>query len=155
MWSDVDEEGRVIKIQRTGGYQQDGVGWQVGKPKIKAGCREIPLTKKAKRILQQQKEKVEKIKEIPNEFFNYVFLSSGGKPIPTSNYNKGLCRVCKVAGVRRISVHVLRHTFATMCAEAGMLPKTLQYIMGHASITMTMNIYVHATTSAIAEGILH
>ena len=41
--------------------------------------------------------------------------------------------------------YVLRHTFATRCIEAGMKPKTLQYILGHSNIGITMNLYVHIT----------
>ena len=48
--------------------------------------------------------------------------------------------------------HTMRHTFCTRMANAGMNPKALQYIMGHASILMTLNYYVHATfNSAKAE----
>jgi integrase len=42
-------------------------------------------------------------------------------------------------------MHSLRHTFATRCIEAGMKPKTLQEILGHSTIAMTMNKYVHTT----------
>ena len=42
-------------------------------------------------------------------------------------------------------MHVLRHTFATRCIEAGMIPKTLQTILGHSNISITMNLYVHTT----------
>lgn len=42
-------------------------------------------------------------------------------------------------------MHTLRHTFATRCAEAGMKPKALQNILGHANINITMNVYVHLT----------
>lgn len=49
------------------------------------------------------------------------------------------------ADIDRFSMHVLRHTFATRCIEAGMLPKTLQKIMGHSNIGITMNLYVHIT----------
>lgn len=42
-------------------------------------------------------------------------------------------------------MHTLRHTFATRCIEAGMKPKTLQQILGHSNITITMNLYVHIT----------
>ena len=41
--------------------------------------------------------------------------------------------------------HTLRHTFCTNMANAGMNPKALQYLMGHANITMTLNYYAHAT----------
>ena len=43
-------------------------------------------------------------------------------------------------------MHTLRHTFATRCIEADMRrPKTLQQILGHSSINITMNLYVHVT----------
>ena len=50
-----------------------------------------------------------------------------------------------------ITPHSLRHTFCTNYANAGMNPKALQYIMGHANIAMTLNYYAHADyTSAKA-----
>ena len=42
-------------------------------------------------------------------------------------------------------MHTLRHTFVTRCIEAGTKPKTLQQILGHSSINITMNLYVHVT----------
>ena len=42
-------------------------------------------------------------------------------------------------------MHVLRHTFATRCIEANMRPKTLQVILGHSNVGITMNLYVHVT----------
>ena len=41
--------------------------------------------------------------------------------------------------------HIFRHTFATRCIEAGMKPKTLQMLLGHSNIGITMNLYVHTT----------
>lgn len=48
-------------------------------------------------------------------------------------------------GIDRFSMHVLRHTFGTRCFEGGMKPKTIQKIMGHSNIGITMNLYVHVT----------
>lgn len=45
--------------------------------------------------------------------------------------------------MKRFSMHVLRHTFVTRCIEAGMKPKTLQGLLGHFNISITMNLYVH------------
>ena len=51
-----------------------------------------------------------------------------------------------------MTTHTMRHTFCTRMANAGMNPKALQYIMGHANIVMTLNYYAHATFhSAQAE----
>jgi integrase len=43
----------------------------------------------------------------------------------------------------RISPHVCRHTYCSNMAKAGMNPKTLQYLMGHSDIGVTLNIYTH------------
>ena len=43
------------------------------------------------------------------------------------------------------SAHTFRHTFATRCIEAGILPKTVQRYLGHAALQMTMDLYVHVT----------
>ena len=50
-------------------------------------------------------------------------------------------------------MHVLRHTFATRCIESGMRPKTLQMILGHSNIGITMNLYVHVTDDEKAREI--
>lgn len=42
-------------------------------------------------------------------------------------------------------MHVLRHTMATRCIEGNMHPKTLQVILGHSNVGITMNLYVHVT----------
>ena len=51
----------------------------------------------------------------------------------------------------RITPHVLRHTFCTRMAERGMNPKTMQYLMGHADITVTLNVYTHASYTKVAD----
>lgn len=56
-----------------------------------------------------------------------------------------LTNVTKEAGLPRLTMHALRHTFATRCIEAGMRPKTLQVLLGHSSVDFTMNLYVHVT----------
>ena len=45
----------------------------------------------------------------------------------------------------RKNFHILRHTFATRCIETGIDIKTLSEILGHSSVNITMNRYVHPT----------
>lgn len=63
-------------------------------------------------------------------------------------YNK-----CHEEAIPKVTTpHTLHHTFCTNLANAGMNPKALEYIMGHANINMTLNYYAHATSdSALAE----
>ena len=49
------------------------------------------------------------------------------------------------AQFKPLSPHTLRHTFVTRCIERGMNPKTLQIILGHSTIQLTMNLYCHVT----------
>ena len=54
-------------------------------------------------------------------------------------YNK-----CHDKPLPNVTPHTCRHTFCTRMANQGMNPKSLQYIMGHSSMTMTMGYYAHA-----------
>ena len=86
-----------------------------------------------------------KIKVIPMEWADQVFLCRKGEPVKNSTYDTALFKLCDNVGIKRFSMHILRHTFATRCIEAGMMPKTLQKILGHSNIGITMNLYVHIT----------
>lgn len=144
-WEDIDLENRTMKIQRTMEYRYKVGEWRVGPPKSKSGYRTIPLTNEAIRILENQKAKNRSLKVIPIEWKDTVFLCRKGTPVKNSTYDTGLFKYCDRAGIPRFSMHVLRHTFATRCIEGGMKPKTLQKILGHSSIGITMNLYVHIT----------
>ncbi len=50
-----------------------------------------------------------------------------------------------------VTPHVARHTFCSNCAAAGMAPKTLQVIMGHSSIEVTLNVYTHLESGDVKE----
>ncbi len=97
------------------------------------------------RILKNQRAKNSELKVIPIEWSDTVFLCRNGTPVKNSTYDTGLMKYCDRANIPRFSMHVLRHTFATRRNEAGMKPKTLQHILGHSNIGITMNLYVHIT----------
>lgn len=144
-WEDVDWVNKTIKISRTMEYRYPVGEWRVGPPKSQSGYRTIPLTDEAIRILRAQKEKNKKTKLVPIEWAEHVFLCRKGKSVKNSTYDTSLFKICETAGIKRFSMHVLRHTFATRCIEGGMYPKTLQKILGHSNIGITMNLYVHIT----------
>ena len=144
-WSDIDFKKRTLKVERSMEYRYKVGEWRVGESKSKSGFRTIPLTAEAIRILKEQKRKNSNIDIISMEWADTVFLCRKGTPVKNSTYDSNLFKICDKAGIDRFSMHVLRHTFATRCIEAGMLPKTLQKIMGHSNIDITMNLYVHIT----------
>ena len=56
--------------------------------------------------------------------------------------NSAFKRICKNAGITKpVNTHMLRHTFATRCIEAGVDLPVLQKLMGHANIETTINTY--------------
>lgn len=144
-WSDIDWEKRVIHIQRSMEYRYSVGEWRIGEPKSKSGYRDVPLTEEAVAILKRQKEKLKETKVINMQFKEHVFLCRKGEPTKNSAYDTSLFKLCDKAGIRRFSMHVLRHTTATRCIEGGMRPKTLQVILGHANVGITMILYVDVT----------
>lgn len=146
-WDDMDFANRIIHIRRNVTYDSRNNRFITGELKTKSGLRDIPMTRTAYNLLMDIKhmQSNRKQKIVSFEFSDHVFLNSNNRLIINSNYDKFLDRLCRKAGIERISMHTLRHTFATRCIESGMKPKTLQKILGHANISMTMNLYVHVT----------
>ena len=57
--------------------------------------------------------------------------------------DREIARICKRTGIEKFTMHAFRATFATRCIEAGINPRTVQELLGHADFGMTMNLYGH------------
>lgn len=146
-WDDVDFSKNIISVNKTM-YQDVDRKIKVGSPKSQTSIRKIPMTGEAKRLLISQKEKNSQLKVMDFRYANHVFLNTHGRLNTRNSVNSLLREYCKKYNVESFSMHSLRHTYATRCIEAGIRPKTLQVIMGHSSINITMNLYVHTTDEA-------
>ena len=138
-WEDIDFRSKTIQIRRSMEYRYSAKEWHIGEPKSKSGYRTIPLTEEAVAILNKQKEKNKWISEISKEWEEFVFLCRKGTPVNNSTYDTALFKICDKAQIPRFSMHILRHTFAAGCIEAGMKPKPLQMLLGHSNIGISMN----------------
>ncbi len=168
-WSDIDFSNRTIYVNRTLAYTKcrDESNPKYGrkffefhKPKTLKGKRKIPMTLKACRILERQKickNNIKKRGEKPLEGFeDLVFVTSRNTPV---DYTSALSVMRTISdrmaegidGFEPITPHALRHTFATRCIERWMNPKTLQAIMGHSDISITMNLYCHVTDDTLVS----
>mgnify|MGYP000089718865 len=82
---------------------------------------------------------------------NFLFLNQKGMPMVACNYTSALKNIVRKYNkyheepLPKITPHILRHTFCTRLAQKNMNPKNLQYIMGHSSIMITLNLYAHAS----------
>lgn len=138
-WGDIDFNGRFISIQRS--FSR----YQLGTPKS-GKSRRVDMSKQLTEILldllKQRKEK--KLREGWKEFPEWVFINSKGKPLRDTNWReKVFDRALAKAGMRKIRVHDLRHTYASLLIQNG---ESLAYVkeqMGHSSIKITVDVYGH------------
>ena len=135
----------AIRITKTVTRTEAG-GYEIGKEtKTAAGTRTIPLNADALKAWEGQREiNAALYGDRVINLSEPVFKSPRGALIMSSSVNADICRICRAAGMQRFSVHAFRDTFATRCVESGMQVKTLQEIMGHTDINMTLGLYAHA-----------
>ncbi len=151
-WDCVDLSNREIRIEKTLEYRYSRKMWQWGPVKTKQGNRTIKLTDKAYEILKALKDTPSKVNEnTPDEFKNVVFLNRTGFPTKNSTYDSALAKRCEKAEVKKLSMHDLRHTFATRFCEISTDYKRLSRMLGHSSIKITVDTYVHETNESIEE----
>ena len=162
-WSDIDFMNRTIYVNRTLVYIKsddkdspnfDKWGFEFHEPKTEKGRRKIPMTLKAYQILKKQllwKRSIEvKGYEAPEGYEDLVFTTTKNTPISPRDTTVVMKFITERIRKKRpdfelVTPHTLRHTFATRCIERGMNPKTLQIILGHSTIQLTMNLYCHVT----------
>ncbi len=141
-WCDVDLEAGAILIartvSRTKSFQDGGGRTQllVGMPKSKKSIRKIPLPTFLIKLAGELKG---------NCVNEDVFVISGSNnPIDPRTYQKLFKRLLTVAGVKNLKFHTIRHTFATRALELGVDIKTISEILGHADVSITLNVYAHS-----------
>ena len=72
-----------------------------------------------------------------------VFTSGIGTPLLGGNLNRAFKATLRRPGLPEIRFHDLRHTCATLLLRQGVNPKYVQELVGHADITLTLNVYSH------------
>ena len=135
-------------------------GYYIETPKTDSGFRQVPMSAAAYEAFQRVVKNRRGGKAIEVDGYkDFLFLNRDGLPKVAVNYDAMFkCLAKKFNKCHQeplppvMTPHTMRHTFCTRMANAGMNPKALQYIMGHANIVMTLNYYAHATFhSAQAE----
>ena len=146
-WSDIDLDNGVIDVNKTLNNRIE-----INSPKSMASYRQISIDKATILMLKQYKNRQQvKAWELKKKK-KIVFSNFTGKYFDPNNIRNQLYKHFKNAGVPNVRFHGLRHTHATLMLNAGMSPKDLQHRLGHSNITMTLNIYVHATKEGAKQG---
>ena len=137
-WADIDLNAKVLFIRRTvqrvksynNGIQKTKI--IVSTPKSDTSFREIPIPNFLVRYLQMfQKDN------------HCYFLSGKEKLIEPRTYQYRYKKILSQVGIKSHNYHQLRHTFATNCIQNGFDIKTLSVILGHKTVNMTLNRYIH------------
>ncbi|MCR5273094.1 MAG: site-specific integrase [Lachnospiraceae bacterium] len=147
--SDLDMENRVINIDHQ--LVRVGMTLYVQSTKTNAGTRKLPMTQEVYECFQaiiEDREKPKKEKMVGGRT-GFLYLDKNGLPEVAMHWEhrfrnmvKRYNEIYKVQ-MPKITPHICRHTYCSNMARARMNPKTLQYLMGHSEIGVTMNTYTH------------
>ena len=170
-WKNVDFIHKVINVHSTLKYSKEK-GYYKDTPKTLSSDRSIPMLEGVYKCIKEQKRKQaeNKIRHVNiyhgvEGLEDLVFTTDTGMPISYDALNVDMKKITKninedgIALNRKkpeiifphISPHTLRHVFATRGLENGITPKVMQEILGHSSITMTLDLYSHVLPDFKAE----
>ncbi|MCM1252404.1 MAG: site-specific integrase [Clostridium sp.] len=148
--SDIDLKNRKINVDHQL-QRSSRMEYLIEDTKTNAGTRVLPMTDEVyacfKTIIQNRAD-------IKNEPMiagrtGFLYLDKNGMPMVALHWEKYFEHIVekynKIYKVQmpKVTPHVCRHTYCSNCARAGMNPKTLQYLMGHSDIGVTLNVYTH------------
>lgn len=148
--SDIDFKQGILNVdhqlQRTRNMQ-----YMIETPKTACGTRRIPMTEEVaeafKRIISNRPKP--KIEPMIDGYTGFLFLDKNEMPMVALHWEKyfqfAVEKHNKIFKIQlpKITPHICRHTYCSNMAKSGMNPKTLQYLMGHSDIGVTLNTYTH------------
>ena len=167
-WEDCDFAEETISINHSLLYRQKeprgACEFMVSTPKTETGIRVIPMATEVKRALEQERQfqtEVCPANIMIDGYSNFIFTSQTGGILSPHTVNRAIERIrtaynsqeTELANQEQrepqllphFSAHTLRHTFCARFCEHETNLKVIQEIMGHASITTTMDVYNHVT----------
>ena len=144
-WSDVDFDSCLINVNRTvlrirnteARGKQPKTVIVTGTPKTESSKRMIPVPKVIGKLLKTEG------KQMPE---NYYVATCSDKLMEPRRYYEKYTQILRKSGITTdYTFHALRHTYATRCIESAIDPKVVSELLGHSSVTITLNRHVHPT----------
>lgn len=143
-WNDINFENRSFVVNKSMFYQNKNI-WQINRTKTSAGNRLIYLDKMTIEALEEWREHQKELGAI-HFIFSYNCL-----PITKTMLRKAILAHSRLAGVKTIRIHDLRHSHASLLLSLGMNELELKNRLGHADIQTTLGIYSHLRPTAMKE----
>jgi integrase len=145
-WQDIDTQEREIHIRQQ--LQRADHQLRLGPLKTKASKRDLPMLDlvwdalTAHRARQQAARKAAGSAWKGDEH-DLVFTTKSGLPIEPRNFARSFQHLCEEHGLRRITVHHVRHSATTLLRRLGISARVVQRILGHSRVSTTQEIYEH------------
>lgn len=136
---------QTVRKRTTEGDRDGGFTLVVTPTKTRSSVRNIPLNETAQQAI---KRLCDQHPDSP-----YIVCAQNGDVLPPQQYQRSFYRILKNCGLPKYGVHSLRHTFATHLINSGVDPKTVSTLLGHASVRITLDTYVHATYETKKEAV--
>ena len=142
-WSDIDVDNGIMKISKTMQRLQNLSNTNskktdvvISSPKSDSSSRIIPIPEFLQILFKQYKT---------NDIDAYFLTGTSERFIEPRTYQYYFKKVLKENNIEQTNYHILRHTFATRCIENGFDIKSLSEILGHSSVKITLDRYVHSS----------
>lgn len=142
-WGDISLEEQAVTVRRTmqrlpaaGSDTPGKTHIVISETKSRASKRRIPLNQTAFNLCKTM---------FVNDKDAYILTGDPHKYAEPRTVQYALSRYTALCGIQGVHFHTLRHTFATRCMEVGFDVKSLSEILGHASVTITLDRYVHSS----------
>lgn len=147
---DLDFDDEVINVDHQL-QRSRSMKYYIESTKTTSGTRKIPMTEEVKELCQRIVANRNRPKREPiiDGYGGFLFFDKEGKPMVALHWEKYMQHAREkynrehALQLPPITPHVCRHTFCSNMAREGINPKTLQYLMGHSDIAVTMNVYTH------------
>ena len=134
-WDDIDFDNNVIHVRHNLAFPCDSSPAFVSTTlKTPASYRDVPITPRLRSFLLTE-----------DRVSPYVIHMQNGDPLTKSSFRAMWKTVfaARPSGVEDCHPHLLRHTFTTRCISSGMDPTSVQHLLGHKDLSVTMGIYNH------------
>jgi integrase len=155
-WQDIDFQQEVLHVRQAlvrvknhdahGDARKTRLTFQA--PKTARSRRTVPIPMECLTALKRYKAQQAAEKLLLGQAYadgDLVICQPDGKPIDPRNFLRYFGKVLQQAGLPQIRLHDARHTFATMMLELGASPKTVQTMLGHSRIAVTLDTYSHVS----------
>ena len=147
---DIDLENNIVTIDHQL-LRTSKMEYIIQSTKTNAGTRKLPITEDVAYCFRAiiEDRPTPKVEKFVDGYSGFLYLDKDGMPEVAMHwqhrFNHAVQRYNDIYRVQmpNITPHVCRHTYCSNMAKAGMNPKTLQYLMGHSDIGVTMNTYTH------------